>query len=345
MRKISFVLAGFGSLALLGMGFACLNQPIPANAEGETSSSQTSSSSPSTSEETKKYASITYKIGYTNDGYFASDSGRGAVDISAESANVGDKITFAVYGNPSFETSGTKVTIFQYKCTAVWVNDTELTGTSADKIYSFTVQDGTPSYIITAYFDEQDNVKVTDLSTVNWSGMLTVDNLLKLIYFVLTLFLGSGFFITLLKSKKIQSNTTDKITQIVSSAIDSKITESFDNFYTKTLVPLLEQNNIKFADMDTTMRTLLKCFTLSQENTPQARLAIAEELEKLKTNDEATTAKVKEIVNKAIADNQAKAEANKKAIEEARKANESISNDADESSKAESDEKKALPTE
>lgn len=352
MKRLNLVLLGIGSIAIAAIGFASMNQPVSAKAEESSSDLVSSSEVVSSSSETSsssseqpKYARITYKIGYTNSGTFASDSGRGTVDLSAESANVGDKITFSVYGNPSFETSGTKVTVFQYKCTAVWVNDVELTGTSVDRIYSFTVVDGMPSYIVTAYFDEQDNVKVTDLATTNWSGLFTVENLLKLIYFILTLFLGSGFFITLLKSKKIQAVTTNQITQTVINTLSSSTTESFNGFFTKTLTPLLDQYNIKISDMDSTMKTLLKCFTLSQENTPQARLAIAEELEKLKTSDAETTAKVKEIVNQAIAENQAKADANKKAIEEARKANENITKEAESSSPANSDEKKALPTE
>lgn len=348
MKRLNLILAAIGFAAIAAVGFASLNRPVYAIAEEASSESIVySSETASSSTEQPKYAKITYKIGYTNDGTFASDSGRGTIDLSAESANAGDKITFAVYGNPSFETSGTKVTIFQYKCTAVWVNDTEVTGTSVDKIYSFTVEDGTPSYIVTALFDEQDNVKVTDLSTINWAGLLTVDNLIKLVYFALTLFLGSGFFITLLKSKKIQAATTGQITDTVTNILNEKTVETFNNFFDKTLTPLLTQYNIKFADMSTTMNTLLKCFTLSQENTPQARLAIAEELEKLSTNDAATTAKVKEIVNQAIADNQAKADANKAAIEAAKEANanltKTISDDNDAEEK--SDPAKSLPTE
>lgn len=319
-------------------------KPISTYAEGETSSESSSQAVESSSEEAK-YARIATKIGYTNSGTFASDSDRGVIDLSAESGNVGDKITFVVYGNPSFETSGTKVTAFQYKCTAVFVNDTDVTLTANDKVYSITIEDGTPSYVITAYFDEQDNVKVTDLATINWAGLFTVDNLMKLIYFVLTLFLGSGFFITLLKSKKIQAATTNQITQTVIQTLSSGTTESFNNFFKNTLTPLLDQYNIKISDMDSTMKTLLKCFTLSQENTPESRLAIAEELEKLKTSDAETTAKVKEIVKQAIAENEAKSEANKKAIEEARKATESIDSTKSDSAEDEDDKDKALPTE
>lgn len=348
MGKKNFFLVAFGGLiALVSFAFvASPSQSILAVGESSSDSVVSSTSSEPISESAPSYATIVSKIGYTNEGSFAQDSARGVVDLSAETGDIGDRITFTVYGNPSFETNGTKVTVFQYKCTAVWVNTTEVTASASDNIYSFDIVDGTTSYIVTAYFNEQDNVKVTDLSTINWSSLLTVDNLIKLIYFALTLLLSSGFFITLLKSKKIQSATTNQITSMVTNVLNEKTTETFDNFFNKTLTPLLTQYNIKFADMSSTMNTLLKCFTLSQENTPQARLAIAEELEKLTTNDAATTSKVIEIVNKAISDNQAQATANKAAIEAAKEANanltKTISNDTAEEK---SDPIKPLPTE
>ena len=357
MKNGKMFLLATGSLAVSLMALAAF-QPSALKAEAESASavsSSSESSEPTSSETVSSSATtapydyvITSQVGYTESGAFKLASSRGVVDAKDGfyEADKPDSFKAYIYSNPDFDVNGTKITVFEYVATAVWytVNGNtpvhaEIKTDNNSKYVEIPLTEK-GQYLIQAYFDSTNNLKVTDTSNINWGSLLTWDNLIKLIEWAIMIFLGSGFFITLIKSKKIQASTTSQIVDTVTDTLNKKVCEVFDNFFKNTLTPILNQYNIKFSDTDEAMKTLLRCFTLSQEDTPEARLAIAKELEKLSTNDAATTDKVKAIVQQAIEENKAKDEANKKAIENAKQANESIT-PIDQESVA----KKGLPTE
>ena len=346
MKTISKILIASASIPLFASVCALGASPIPAMAEGEASSSSVSSDSVSVeASSAKDYdATITTQVGFTSDGAFALDTSRGVVDVSKSEGKIGDVITFAVYGNPSFNLDGSRLTVFKYKVTEVLINTTIVT--AKEGIYSFTIEKDIPSYVIEAKFDEFDNLKVTDLSTINWAGFFTVDNILNLLTWVMMLFLSSGFIISIIRSKKYKQITQQQIVETVTSVVDKVLDSKVKDYLDKTMVPVMNAYNLNISDISKTMTTLLKCFTLSQEDTPEARLAIADELTKLKNSDAETTEKVKKIVNEAIAERDAKQEANKQAIQDAREATNGIKTSEDTVPEVKEDNGgKVLPTE
>ena len=113
--------------------------------------------------------------------------------------------------------------------------------------------------------------------------------------------MSSGFFVTLIKSKKIQSKTAGEISKTVESLINSKFGEMTETFLKNTIMPIMEKYNVNMEFMDKTMKAMARCFMLAQENTPEARLAIVEELTKLNNNEKDLREEVKEIIEKEVA--------------------------------------------
>ena len=72
------------------------------------------------------------------------------------------------------------------------------------------------------------------------------------------------------------------------------------------------------------MQVMARCFALSQEGTPESRLAIMEELTKLKTNEAELSDKIKNIINEAIENNNKIQEEKMKTLEELKEANDKI---------------------
>ena len=156
------------------------------------------------------------------------------------------------------------------------------------------------------------------------SSLFTVKNLISLIYLVLTTLLSSGFLITLLKNKKITAKTTEQITALVEGILQTEAGKTIKEYLENFGNDILNKICLKTDDTNECMRVLCRCFVLAQDNTPQNRLAIIEELTKLNNSDEKLTNQIKTII-KQEQEKQAQAIAERnQALEDLEKANENI---------------------
>jgi hypothetical protein len=73
-----------------------------------------------------------------------------------------------------------------------------------------------------------------------------------------------------------------------------------------------------------TCKTLARCFILAQEDTPEARLAIIQELTKLQTTEQELTEQVKAIIQQEVSKNQKIIEEQQQALTELKEANDAI---------------------
>lgn len=234
--------------------------------------------------------------------------------------NVGDKVT--AYIKPDF----------LFSTSLVKINDVEQTITK-DGVYEFELVEG--KNVITVEF-KVNNEKLTEiaelLSTVKEKGfasLFTVDNLLILVYWVLTALFSSGFFITLIKSKKLKTKTVEEVQSAISAQIGVENAKLLNDFLNNVLDKALATITTKMDNVDDCMKVLTRCFILSQENTPESRLAIINELTKLTTSEEALTNKIKAIVKQEQIAQKEKIEARDRAIEELKENNNNLVSERD----------------
>lgn len=239
----------------------------------------------------------------------------GDIITDIESGNVGDIVTVKVTPN------------FLCKVVSVSANGTQLVKNEAG-YYTFALVEG--QNIISAEF-AVDNEELTYLveqfanaKAGNWEAIFSVENLLTFISWAISLVLSSGFFITLIKNRKVKVKTQDEISATVKAAnaesIINTVNEVLEKVLSKTLGKYLEKTD----SLDESVKVLVKCFCLSQENTPEARLAIMEELTKLNQTQKDLTAQIKQIINEEIAKNKEIANSKHKTLEDLKAANEKI---------------------
>lgn len=165
---------------------------------------------------------------------------------------------------------------------------------------------------------------LADAKDGNWEAIFTIENLLNLIGWVITALSTSGLGIMLLKSKKIKTQTTTDVTSKVEKVIEDKTAESINKFLNDTFGPLMDKTAEKISGIDAVCKTLARCFILSQENTPESRLAIIEELTKLQKTEKELTEEVKRIINQEVLKNTDIQNQKRKAIAELEEVNNAI---------------------
>lgn len=235
----------------------------------------------------------------------------GDVMYDIEGGNVGDIVTINV-----------KPYSF-YKITSLKANGVELTP-NEDGTYQFALIEG--DNVITANFEidnEQFAVLAENLANIkdgNWEDVLNIENLFTIISWAITLFVGSGFFVTLIKSKRIETKTkaetTINTTEEANKAVEKWLNES--------LMPIFEKIHLENENTEQICKTLVKCFILSQEGTPESRIAIINELTNLNKTKTELTEEVLAIINNEIEEKNRVLKEKENAIKELEEANNSI---------------------
>lgn len=167
--------------------------------------------------------------------------------------------------------------------------------------------------------------QIGSIKNGDWGAIFSVENLLNFISWGISLFLSSGFFITLIKNKKLKTKTTEEVANAMSFAAETSIVDTINRILEKVLGDTFTKYLEKTDSIDETMKVLTRCFVLSQENTPEARLAIIQELTNLKANTQAElTEQVKNMIHNEIQKNNEELEAKKNAIKALKEANNNI---------------------
>lgn len=238
-------------------------------------------------------------------------------DVVAEvnAGNIGDVLTFKV-----------KPYVF-YKVTSVKVNDVDLLP-NEEGMYSFSLVEGENNIVVTYEVDnEQLEVIAKNIANAkngNWEEIFTFENLAQIITWIITIFFSGGFLTVLLKNKKVQAKTSDEVIGITNDTISKKFDEVINNFLDNKLEPVLTKINDKLVSTDEVCKTLARCFVLSQENTPEARLAIISELTTLQKSSEDLSQQVKAVILEEVARLNEIEEKKKQTIKELEESNNSI---------------------
>jgi hypothetical protein len=241
----------------------------------------------------------------------------GEIITDITEGNVGDKVTLQV--SP----------YILYKIDSVAVNGINLTP-NEEGFYEFLLVEGENK--ITATFSvNKEELQViagvlSDAKDGNWENIFNMENLLIVINWAVTLFCSSGFFLTLIKNRKIKAETVNEVKAAVLAVVNSNFGQMTKDFLEQTILPITEKYNVSIEYLDKTMKAMARCFMLAQENTPEARLSIVEELTKLNNNEKDLREEVKAIIDEEIAKNQANQDKLNQDIEALKAANEAITN-------------------
>lgn len=236
----------------------------------------------------------------------------GDVLFDITEGNVGDTVTAYIKADFLFSVSA-----IQFNGTAI-----EL---SSDGKYQFTLVEG--ENVLSAEF-KVNNEKLTEIANLingvkedGFSSLFTISNLLNVISWVISTILSSGFLITLIKSKRLKSKTVDEVVEIVVNTLQSEDAKVLKEFLEKLIGPALETMTSKIDGINDCMLTFCRCFALAQDDTPENRLAIINELTKLNNSDEKLTAQIRAIVKEEQKAQEEKIVARDKAIEELKENN------------------------
>lgn len=240
-----------------------------------------------------------------------SEMNYGDVIVDIESGKVGDIVTVLAKPYPICSLSTLKV------------NGVNLIA-DENGTYTFALVEG--ENVITAEFiinqEQIANIvgMIKDVKENGFENLFTLKNLFLLISIMLGILSTSGLLITVLKSQK--SNL--KITENMAKFLQDENNKAMLNFLKETIKPLTDKFNIAQNENTEIIKTMMRCFILSQENTPEARLAIINEISNFKTNNEELSEQVKAIINSEIDKREEKKEATKQAIANLEEKNKSV---------------------
>lgn len=241
--------------------------------------------------------------------------GYGNAECSVTEGNVGDVV---------------KINVSPYvfcKLASVKANGVDLTPNENGE-YSFALIEGENIISVTFIFDEEQVGTLAGyMNQAKEEGiesLFTMENLFNLISWVISLLMGSGFLITWIKTKTIKSATSESVKTDCINATNNAVSTSLGEFWNDKMIPTLNSIGVKLANMEEVCQTLARCMVLAQENTPESRLAIIEELTKLKNSSVDLAAAVKSLIAMEVQNKEEEEKAKKEAILELEKANEAI---------------------
>nr|DAP71022.1 MAG TPA: hypothetical protein [Bacteriophage sp.] len=241
----------------------------------------------------------------------------GDVIIDKTEGNIGDIVT--VYAKP--------YSLFGLK--SLTVNGTALVA-NEDGSYTFAMVEG--ENLVSAVFEvNQDEIKyilslVDTVKNGKFEDLFTLKNLIMLISWAISLFMGSGFCVTLLKSKKIKAQTAQEISTAVQTATETEVSKGINTFLAEKFGPSFDELSKSLTDITATCQSMARCMVLSQENTPEARLAIIQELSANSKKAETLADEVKKIVHAEIETNKQAEQDKLDMIKELEKKNNSLGN-------------------
>ena len=240
----------------------------------------------------------------------------GAVSFTVTEGNVGDVVTALVKPD------------FLYSVTSVKINGQDVKITKDGK-YEFALVEGENLFQVEFAVNNekiQEIVNLVEQTKENGiASLFTVSNLLTFVTWLITALLSSGFFITLIRNKKLRSATIADVQNAVTSSVNAEVAKAINEFLEKTFNVVLNTITDKVDGTNECMKVVCRCLVLAQNDTPENKLAIINELTNLNVDDEELTNKIRGIVKEEQAKQQEKIAARDKAIEDLKQSNENLS--------------------
>lgn len=183
---------------------------------------------------------------------------------------------------------------------SVTVNGVALTQ-NEDGNYNFTLVEGENVVVATFKVNQEEISYILGLiekaKDGNWEDIFSLKNLFTIISWVISLFTAGGLCLTLLKKQKIKAKTAEEISAAVEEVTKGETSKAVNAFMEKILGPSFDMFSEKLKEINEMCASMAKCMVLAQENTPEARLAIIQELSKTNKKAQDLAEEVKRIVH------------------------------------------------
>ena len=202
-----------------------------------------------------------------------------------------------------------------YKISSVLVNETALVESETTSgLYTFALVEGENKITATFVIDEALCGELTTImqqaANKDWTNLFTVENVVTIVKWLLDCGILIAVVRYFIKDKrladKVERKVSDVTEKIVPEATKKAVLEN-----TKTVIePMFNQVVQDGALSRQIMEIMVKCMVLMQQNTPESKVAILDEFEKLKgIADMDTITNVKKYIQDAV-------EAHEKAYQE-----------------------------
>ena len=183
---------------------------------------------------------------------------------------------------------------------SVTVNGVALTQ-NEDGNYNFTLVEGENVVVATFKVNQEEISYILGLiekaKDGDWEDIFSLKNLFTIISWVISLFTAGGLCITLLKKQKIKAKTAEEISAAVEEVTKGETSKAVNAFMEKILGPSFDMFGEKLKEINEMCASMARCMVLAQENTPEARLAIIQELSKTNEKAQDLAEEVKKIVH------------------------------------------------
>ena len=222
------------------------------------------------------------------------ESQNGTVSVDKLEGHVGEEVNLNV-----------KHDVF-YLVKSVSVNGTELVeDEDISGKYSFLLVEGENKVEAKFVIDEEllgeMSVLFEQAKAKDWSNLFSVENLIRVVSFLL----NGGILLAIVryyvKDKKLEGKLENKVSDTVAKVVPEATKEIVTATIKDLIMPVFTEMKLDSEETKNALTVFSRCFALAQENTPEARIAITQELSSLKLGDQASIAAVKQQLEDFVA--------------------------------------------
>lgn len=197
-----------------------------------------------------------------------------------------------------------KADIF-YKVESISVNGTVLIESETTRgEYSFTLGAGenkiASSFIIDAELCGEFSKIAEEISNKDWKNLFSVENICTIVKWVL----DGGVLIALvryyIKDKKLEAKLEAKVKSTIENIIPETTKQTVIAAIETSIKPIFADLVANDVETKKAMTVFAKCMALSQENTPESRRAILDELSALNISDANTIESIKKYIEDLV---------------------------------------------
>ena len=290
---------GLSLLGLAGLGCLFLSKPVsfPVKAEGEEEIVEV---------ETEKECRVIIE-----------KNEHGTITADKTEGDVGEVVNLTVKGD------------LLYLVESVNVNGSVLVESETTKgEYSFALTRGDNAVYATFVIDQETLGVFSDMareaSEKDWANLFSMENVIVLVKWVIEggiLLVMARYFIRDKKlTKKVEDTTKNTLEEVIPDITKEVVVSTVE----KVITPIVTNLESEMAVTANAMQTFAKCLALAQQNTPESKAAIINELSNLKLGDNNSLAEIKLFIAKTIEDALNTKKETLKALDEIEKANKEI---------------------
>lgn len=281
-KKILALCLGFVTVFVLGVSIFSAPRQVAVFAE-EPETSETTSSEETSEDVTPALT------GYVT----IAETKNGKLTVDKKEGNVGDVITIQA-----------KHDLF-YLVESVSVNGIALVESEETSgLFTFVLAEGenllTASFAIDQELLGSLTVIYEQAKNKDWAALFSVENILTIVMWVLE----GGILIALVryyvKDKRLEKKLENKVETTINEIIPETTKNTVVDTVKTVVTPIFTELGSEMATITKAMSTFAECLALSQENTPESRLAIIQNLKNLNLGDATTIEGTKKYIEDLV---------------------------------------------